>query len=107
MKDGGRHHNEAPRRDVSFIELIRSHISGGRDSKSPVPDHQVLILLVRHLRVLILACQIVVDILGDIISAPLGMLLVRVYAFDIFRKLCLDLLVIHRGLGIILPARSR
>ena len=91
----------------SFIELIRSHISGGRDSKSPVPNHQVLILLVRHLRILILACQIVVDILGDIISAPLGMLLVRVDAFDIFRELRLDILVIHRGLGIIFTCQVK
>ena len=85
----------------SFIELLRSHIPGGRNSKAPVPYHQVLILLVRHFRILILACQVVIDILGDIISAPLGMLLVRVYAFDIFRELSLNLLVIHRGLGVI------
>ena len=75
----------------AFLEVICCGVTCGRNSQTAMPDHEVLILVLSHLRIELLAGQVGVDILLQIASVPFGMRLRRIHAVDILCKPCLYL----------------
>ena len=90
---------------LARLEVFRGGVAGRRHSQSAMPDHEVLILLLRHLGIQILAGQIGLDVACQVACMPLRMLLLRVDAVDVFREASLDLRVLRGLLGIILASK--
>ena len=89
---------------LARLEVFGSGVAGRRHSQSAMPDHEVLILLLRHLGIQLLAGQIGLDVACQVARMPLRMFLLRVDAVDILREASLNLRVLRGLLGIVLAS---
>ena len=71
MASGATHFGKQP---FAFLELVGRGIASGRNGQTAVPNHQVLVLLGRHLGFERLARQVRMDVALEIARVPLRML---------------------------------
>ena len=75
----------------AFLELVGRGIASGRNGQTAVPNHQVLVLLGRHLGFERFARQVRMDVALEIARVPFRMLPFGVNAIDIFGEASLHL----------------